>query len=97
MFVLPFVNIFFLAIIKKKEADWTLERDLTEKNKRVVKCVSASSHRASPRRSPTACGCWVCKPGGPRRLVCKQPGLRPNSVAPGTECTEHTHTHTGPN
>lgn len=49
------------------------------------------SYRASPQRSPSACGCWVCTPGGFHRLVYKPPGPRPRSAPPGTGCTEkHT-------
>lgn len=54
-------------------------------------CVKVLSYRASPRRSPNACGCWVCKPGGSHRLVYKPPAPPPRSAVPGTGCTEqHT-------
>lgn len=66
---------------------------LTFKNKeqRDGWVFNVLSYRASPQRSPSACGCWVCTPGGFHRLVYKPPGPRPRSAAPGTGCTEkHT-------
>lgn len=86
-------HIFYILLWVQRTKQGLLIISKTSRQNEAVWVQCVWTHHASPRRWPTACGCWVCASGGCHRLVWKQPAPHRHSAAPGTECTEHTHTH----